>query len=71
MYLLLVSIGLGIIWIALRQSDDIPVIASLTAGFLLLLGGFVTMPTSFQIGLELVGAAVILLPLRIWGRLLS
>lgn len=69
MHFLLVAIGLGLIWIAFRQSDDIPLIAALAAGFLLLIGGFATMPTSFQIGLELAGAVIVLLPLRIWGRL--
>ncbi len=59
MYLVLFAIGLGITAIALRQREDVPQIAALVAGVILLIWGFIHTPTSIQMGLEILGI--------IWG----
>jgi len=68
-YLLFLTIGLAIIWLAIKIKEEVLRISAAIIGSLITIWSFSLSPTSFQIAIELVGVvSVFTFCLRCWSK---
>ncbi|MEA5595839.1 hypothetical protein [Rivularia sp. UHCC 0363] len=68
-YLLFLSIGFAIIWLAINIKEEVYRISALIMGTLISIWGFSLSPTSFQVLIELAGVvSVFSFCVRCWSK---
>ncbi len=68
-YLLFLSIGFAIIWLAINIKEEVYRISALIMGTLLSIWGFSLSPTSFQVLIEVAGVvSVFSFCVRCWSK---
>ncbi len=68
-YLLFLTIGFAIIWLAIKIKEEVLRISAVIMGTLLSIWGFSLSPTPFQVAVELIGVvSVFSFCVQCWGK---
>lgn len=67
-YLLLLTVGLGVVWAGIRVKDEIYRLTAMIAGAILLIWGLALTPIHFQVIAEVVAVfSIFSICIRCWG----